>query len=121
MSKKPQSTSKKATKTQPVKKSNNSDDVMQNLMSTSLFDEPPKKKVEIKEPKRKDLEIDIDNDSQEDIIRKLVLNIKALEARLDAYEHYADGTFCTQAVHNRNFDSLEKKVDDLVTAVEDLS
>jgi effector-binding domain-containing protein len=93
---------------------------MQSLMTTSLFDEPPKKKIEIKYPKSKDLEIDLDNDSQEDIIRKIVLNIRALRTEINEYKQYSEGTYCTQVVHDRSFDNLEKKIDELITTVEEL-
>lgn len=100
-------------------KTNGNHDIMQSLLSTSMFDEPPKKKVDVMGPSSKDLEID-ENDSSDEIFRKLVLNIKALRTELNEYKHYTEGTFCTQVVHNRNFDTLEKKIEDLTSTVEDL-
>jgi len=103
------------------KPKNESSDVMDALMTTSIFDAPSKQKITEKGPLKKDIEIDLEKDSQEDIIRKLVLNIKNLRAELDEHKIYSDGTFCTQSVHNRSIYTLEKKVEDLTTIVDDLA
>jgi len=119
MSKKqPVSTSKKSVKTPQTKDSN---DAMQSLMTVSLFDEPVKKKVVVKGPTRKELEIDFINDAHNDIIRKLVLNINTLREELNEYKHYVEGTYCTQVVHDRSIDTVEKRLDELTTTVEEIA
>lgn len=112
------STKKSVSKVKKVPKDVSSEDAVQTLMSLSLFDTPQKKKIPIKGPSRKDLEIDLENDSQESIINKLILNIKSLREELEEYKQYVEGTYCTQAVHDRNYDVLEKKVDDLSYVIE---
>ena len=115
-------TKKSVSKVRKVPKDANNDindeEAVQTIMSMSLFDTPPKKKVAVKGPSRKELEIDLDNDSQETIINKLILNIKSLREELDEYKQYVEGTYCTQSIHDRAFDSLEKKVDELTYTVE---
>jgi hypothetical protein len=104
-----------------IKTKHKSSDIMDALMTTSIFDAPPKQKITEKGPLKKEIEIDIEKDSQEDIIRKLVLNIRNLRAELDDHKIYSDGTFCTQSVHNRSIDTLEKKIEDLTSIVDEFN
>lgn len=96
-------------------------DAMQSLLNMSQFEVPAKKKSIQKPPKSKEIQIDMENDSQEDIIKKLVLTVRSLKSELDEYKIYVDGTFCTSAVHNRNTDDLDKRVTELRTQVDDLT
>ena len=63
----------------------------------------------------------LNNDSQEEIIKKLVLTVQGLKNELDEYKIYVDGTFCTSAVHNRTTDDLDKRLTDLRSQVDELA
>lgn len=114
----------KTTKTAKTSKDHDIDsgvNQLDSLMGASLFDEPLKKKASIKRPTAKELEIDFEKDSQDEIIRKLVLNNQVLRADLNDLRFYADGTFCTLAVHNRTCEEFETKIADLSDTIEDMS
>lgn len=98
----------------------NKNNPMESLLSMSQFDTPAKKVVN-KCPKAKDIQIDMDKDSHEEIIRKLILTVNNLKTELNEYKIYADGTFCTNSVHNRNTEDIDKRITDLTSRVEDLS
>lgn len=97
-----------------------SSDSMQNLLNMSQFESALKKKIVQKPIKSKDIQIDLENDSQDEIIKKLVLTVQSLKEELSEYKIYADGTFCTSSVHNRVTDDLDKRVTDLRTQIEDM-
>jgi hypothetical protein len=103
------------------KDSDHETDGMQSLMNMSQFPDPIKKKIVQKPIKSKEIQIDLNNDSQEEIIRKLVLTVQGLKNELDEYKIYVDGTFCTSAVHNRTTDDLDKRLTDLRSRVDDLA
>ena len=113
-------TNKKQPKTKKDKQPEQVDemDMMQNALSKISFDTPVKKKTLLKPIKAKEIEINLENDSQEDIIRKLVLTVKNLKDELNEYKTYVEGTYCTFSVHNRVSDDLDKRVTILETAVE---
>lgn len=96
-------------------------DPMNTLLNMNQFDTPVKKKMQPKLPKSKELCIDLENDSQEEIIRKLVLNVQSLRSELNEYKIYADGTFCTSTVHNRATDDLDKRVTELRTQIDEMA
>ena len=95
-------------------------DPIHTLMTLSVFEKPPQKKQPNKPIKSKELEIDYENDSQEDIIRKLVLTIQNLQKELESYKEYVEGTFCTNAVYNRQYDEIEKKVNNLSSELDEI-
>jgi len=95
-------------------------DQMHALMSMSVFERPAKKKQPTKPIKSKELMIDYENDSQEDIIKKLILTIQNLQTEFEAYKEYVEGTFCTNSVHNRQIDELDKKINDISTELEEI-
>ncbi|VBB18814.1 hypothetical protein YASMINEVIRUS_1346 [Yasminevirus sp. GU-2018] len=116
------STKTKGSKT--MKKTSDGDssmDQLQSLMSMSHFEKPAKKKVDPKPVKAKELEIDLEKDSQDEIIRKLVLNNQALRTELNDLRIYIDGTFCTSTVHNRFSEEVEKKLGELTETVESMT
>lgn len=114
--------SKSTKKASTVKTSKtNLDDTESNLdslLSTNHF-KKPLKKTETK-IKKSDIEIDLDNDSQEEVIRKLVLTVKSLKSEIDELKIYVDGTFCTSAVHNRSVEELETKINVLSESVDNI-
>ena len=103
------------------KESDHETDGMQSLMNMSQFPDPIKKKIVQKPIKSKEIQIDLNNDSQEEIIKKLVLTVQGLKNELDEYKIYVDGTFCTSAVHNRTTDDLDKRLTDLRSQVDELA
>lgn len=114
--------SKSTKKASTVKTSKvNLDDTESNLdslLSTNHF-KKSLKKAETK-IKKQDIEIDLDNDSQEEVIRKLVLTVKSLKSEIDELKIYVDGTFCTNAVHNRSVEELETKINILSESVDNI-
>jgi len=107
-------------KKEQTRVNDNSNDPLDSLMSMVHFDEPVRKKNVERPLKTKDLEIDLEKDSQEDIIKKLVENNKALREELKEFKMYVEGTFCTFAIHHRVSNDIEKKLEELTNAVENL-
>jgi hypothetical protein len=96
-------------KAQTKAKTKESKDVgLDDLINMSQFDIPKQKTVS--KVKEKDIVINMDCDSQEEIIRKLVLTVQKLKAELDEYKLYAEGTFCTSSVFNRVTDELTDRI-----------
>jgi hypothetical protein len=89
------------------------EDGMQSLMSMTAFDKPVRKKDSVKLPRRAEFAVDFEKDSQEEINKKLVLAIEALRNELEEYRIYGEGTYCTQAVHNRFADETDKRLSEL--------
>lgn len=94
-------------------------DKMHALMTMSIFENSTKKKQPTKPTKSKKLIIDNDNDSQEEIIQKLVMTIQNMQIEFENYKEYVEGTFCTNTVQNRQNDTLEKKINDLSIELEE--
>jgi len=95
-------------------------DVMQSLMDSSHFDTPTKRGIIQKPPKLADIQIDIEKDSKDEIIRKLVESVKYLRMELNEYKNYVDGTFCTSTINNRFSDDVDKRFEELTLRVEEL-
>ena len=91
---------------------------MESLINMSQFEGPVKKKIIQKPLKTKEIKIDMENDTQEEIIKKLVLSVHILKEELNEYKNYIDGTFCTLVVHNRSSDELDKRLIELQTQVD---
>jgi hypothetical protein len=91
------------------------------LLTTTAFDKPLKKTQTNKVPKLKDIEIDYDNDTHIDMIKKLVLHIKRLETELNEYKQHAEGTFVTTNEINRYNNDNDKKFDDITTNIDELT
>jgi hypothetical protein len=83
---------------------------IQKLLSMSQFNTKATKKKIV----AKDLQI-TENDSKDEIIRKLILSNQYLREELNEFKIYVDGTFCTSAVHNRFADEVEKRFDDMTS------
>jgi hypothetical protein len=116
-------TTKKSNKT--INKTKNEEpkgeiDIMQSLLSSSQFEEPVKKKTIVKQPKTKDIEIDLEKDSQEEIIKKLVLSYQKLKTEFEEYKQYVEGTYCTISVHDRQTLEFDKSLDLLKNRLEDV-
>ena len=95
-------------------------DIMQSLLNVSAFDTPAKKKITPKQPKSKEIEIDMENDSQEEIIRKLVLTVKKLQAEMIEYKEYVEGSYCTCVEFNRYFIDNDKAVAEISSRLEEI-
>lgn len=98
------------------KKSESMIDDLQMLMNTPINSKKKNKEISIK---RQDYEI-TDDDDKDEIIKKLVLNVKALWTEFSAYKQHIDETFCTYAIHNRCNNDVEKRIDDLQSVVDNL-
>lgn len=90
------------------------EDFCDDLLASS---KPINKKKDVK-VKRLDIEINED-DNKDEIIRKLVLNINALWSEFNEYKQYVEGTYCTIGVHNRCNDTIEKRLDDIQSSLDD--
>lgn len=95
-------------------------DPLESLMTMRHFSKPLKKKP-IKLPRANEILIDLEKDSYEEIIRKLVLNNQLLRTELNELRVYVDGTFCTSAVHNRFSEETEKTISGIVETINNLS
>jgi chromatin segregation and condensation protein Rec8/ScpA/Scc1 (kleisin family) len=102
------------------KKTVNSCNVMETLLATNQFEQPVKKKQTVEIIKSKDIEIDIVNDTQEEIIRKLVLSVQKIKREFAEYRQYVEGTYCTMAEYNRMTNDVDNRVNELTTRVNDL-
>ena len=92
-------------------------DSLQNLLNMHQFDSPVKKKPVLK---TKENQIDVENDSHDEIIKKLIKTIHRLENELNEYKIYAEGTYCTTTVHNRAIDDLDTRVTDIRTQIDEM-
>ena len=88
-------------------------DSMEKLLNNSQFTVLSKNKTEIKKK-----EINIKNESQEEIIKKLILKIDNLENELKEYKNHVEGTYCTISVFNREIDNIDKRLDDIQSNIE---
>lgn len=94
---------------------------LESMLNSNTFDEPIVPKSAPKFPKSSELKIDLENDSQEEIIKKLIVTVKKLQDELNSYKVYADGTFCTSIEFNRNSGSVDNKLTDIENKMADLS
>lgn len=92
-------------------------DSMEKLLNNSQFTVLPKSKHESKH-ESKTKEININNDSQEEIIKKLIITIDNLKNELKEYKNYVEGTYCTISVFNREIDNIDKRIDDIQSSLE---
>ena len=99
----------------------NTESALQKLLTTVAFDKPLKKTQTIKVPKLKDIEIDYDNDTHIDMIKKLVLYIKRLETEFNEYKQHAEGTFITTNEMNRYNNDNDKKFDEITSNIDELT
>lgn len=82
-----------------------------------------KKKISMLKPENpkdvkeslKPVVIDEDNDSSDEIIRKLIHMVKYLSAELEDHKTYAEGTYCSLREFYRSNDTLEAKIDSIET------
>jgi hypothetical protein len=89
--------------------------VMDCLLSRREFNIEKKNNNEKKE---RYVEINVDTDSKDKIIEKLVTNFKILKTEFDEYKTYVEGTYCTYAEFNRNYNEIEHQVNDLISKIE---
>jgi len=102
-------------------------ELMDDLLKNSRFESNvPKLNTNIKtkpkdepKPKMKDIEINEETDSKDEIIKKLIMTVKLLRSELEEYKQYVDGTYCSLAQHNRLSDSVDKKLGDITERLED--
>lgn len=99
-------------------------EIVDKLTKLNLFDQPMKRKVTPKLPKMKDVQIDMENDTQEEIIKKLVDLLQITRHEFADYRTHVEGTYCTSTELNRLHDNVEKidgRVYDLEKQVEDIT
>lgn len=96
-----------------VAKSKDNKDAFESLLNMSQFNLPKKQSPVV--PKEKDIVIDMDHDSQEEIIRKLVLTVQKLKTELNEYKNYVDGTYCTISVFNRSIDDFNNELNNRIS------
>jgi hypothetical protein len=108
----PKSKHIKAKKVDKVDKSDI--DKLSSIMSVSPFgtSSQPKKKEAVSTIRN--VKIDLETDSQEEIIKKLVQKIEYLEQELNEFKKYADDTYYTYKDNFRNSDTLDKKIEEKI-------
>jgi hypothetical protein len=106
---------------EPEPELENEMDIMESLLGSSQFNIPLKKKETIKFPKSKDIAIDMETDSPEQVIEKLVLGLNKLRQEFNEYRHYVEGTYCTSAEHNRTSTYNENKIVELAQRIDELT
>ena len=70
---------------------NDPGNIMESLISSLQFENPAKRKETNKQPKSKDIQIIWETDSQDDIIKKLVLGLQKLRNEFEEYNNTRQG------------------------------
>ena len=92
--------------------------IMDSIINSNQFDEPFKRKVVSSVVKNKYVNIDLDHDNQNDIIKKLNTNIDVLRREFNEYKTYVDETYCTNTVCNRQNIDIDNKLNDIMNKIE---
>lgn len=103
-------------------------DGIDSLLSSSVFDDDKTtKKTDVRTlsntkvlPKKSEVVIDMENDTSEEKIEKLITLVQILQKELNDFQTYAEGTYCTYAVHNNFSTEIENKIDKIVSDIEDM-
>ena len=78
-----------------------------------------KSNVQKKLKKTKNIEIDLESDSKDQIIEKLVLLVEVLKEEIKDLKVYSEGTYCTSTEHYRFKDIVEKELLELSNRIDD--
>ncbi len=94
---------------------NESDDKLASIMNISVFSAPKKKK---EAPLIKNVKIDPNVDTKDEIIAKLIQKVEYLEQELTELRKYGDDTYYTFRDHHKDSakidDKIEEKVKDMI-------
>lgn len=106
---------KKSEKKVKKEKITSNQDVMESLLGMDQFDTSVKQN---KTDTPVDIGIDIETETPEEIIKKLVTIIKKLKGELNEFKIYAEGTYCTSAEFNRITNVTDNRIDELAQRVD---
>jgi len=105
-------------------------DGIDSLLSSSIFDDDKdknKKKTDIRTlsntkvlPKKSEIVIDMEHDTADEKIEKLITLVQILQKELNDFQTYSEGTYCTYAVHNNFTSEIEDKVSRLVSDIDEI-
>lgn len=100
----------KSNKSDKAKSKSDIDNLNQlsSILSISPFADTPKSKKPKEGNIIKNVKIDLENDSKDDIIKKLVQKVEYLDQELIELRRYADDTYYTFRDHYRDIDNDKK-------------